>query len=125
MTRSVTFVPRSALLVAAGAAAGALARWQVAEWVGTDPGRLPWETVLVNLIGCLLIGLAAARLEPGSDRWLIGVTGVLGGFTTFSAFANETRSLLDADRTGIALAYLAITLVGGLVAVAAGRRVRA
>lgn len=125
MTRSATFVPRSAMLVAVGAAAGALARWQIAEWIGTDPGQLPWETMLVNLVGCLLIGIAAARVEPGSDQWLAGVTGVLGGFTTFSAFANETRSLLDADRAGTAFVYVAATLAGGLGAVALGRRVGA
>ncbi|CAE7939395.1 crcB2, partial [Symbiodinium sp. KB8] len=98
---------------------------QIAEWIGTEPGRLPWETLLVNLTGCLLIGLAASRIEPGSDRWLFGVTGLLGGFTTFSAFSNETRALLDTDRVGTAVAYVAVTLAGGLLAVAAGRRVGA
>lgn len=123
MARLETFSARSAMLVAAGAAVGALGRWQIAEWWGTAPATMPWETVLVNLVGCLLIGIAASRIESGSDRWLAGVTGVLGGFTTFSAFANETRSLLAADRAGTALAYVALTLVGGLLAVAVGRRV--
>jgi CrcB protein len=113
------------MLVAVGAAAGALARWRVAELFDTDPGRLPWETLLVNMVGCLLIGVAAARVEPGSDRWLAGMTGVLGGFTTFSAFANETRTLLDADRAGTAFVYVGATLAGGLAAVALGRRVGA
>ncbi len=125
MDRSPAFEARSAGLVAVGAAAGALGRWQIAEWIGTEPGRLPWETLLVNLTGCLLIGLAASRIEPGSDRWLFGVTGLLGGFTTFSAFSNETRALLDTDRVGTAVAYVAVTLAGGLLAVAAGRRVGA
>lgn len=119
------FAARSAALVAVGAAVGALARWSLAEWFGTEPGRLPWETLLVNLLGCLAIGVGATRLEPGSDRWLVGVTGVLGGFTTFSAFANETRALLDTGRATTALAYVAATLAGGLVAVAAGRRLGA
>lgn len=125
MDRSPAFEARSAGLVAVGAAAGALGRWQIAEWIGTEPGRLPWETLLVNLIGCLLIGLAASGIEPGSDRWLFGVTGLLGGFTTFSTFSNETRALLDTDRVGTAVAYVAVTLAGGLLAVAAGRRVGA
>ena len=125
MGRSETLTTRSAMLVAAGAAVGALARWQVAEWFGTEPGHLPWETLLVNLVGCLVIGIAAARIEPASDRWFAGVTGVLGGFTTFSAFANETRSLFDADRAGTAVLYVGATLLGGLAAVAAGRRVAA
>lgn len=120
-----TLSARSALLVAAGAAVGALGRWQIAEWFGSEPGAVPWETLLVNLVGCLVIGVAAARVEPGSDRWLAGVTGVLGGFTTFSAFADQTRALLAADRGATALAYVAATLVGGLLAVATGRRLGA
>ena len=123
MARFETLSLRSAMLVAVGAAVGALGRWQIAEWFATEPGTVPWETLLVNLVGCLVIGVAASRIEPGSDRWLAGVTGVLGGFTTFSAFANETRLLLDADRAGTALAYVAVTLIGGLLAVAAGRRI--
>lgn len=125
MTHSFAFDPPAAALVAIGAALGALGRWQIAEWIGIEPSRLPWETLVVNVVGCLLIGIAAARIAPGSGRWSFGVTGVLGGFTTFSAFSNETRALLDTDRVGTAVAYVAVTLAGGLLAVAAGRRVGA
>ena len=122
MDRSRPAPLRDTALVAAGAAVGALARWQIAELLDTEPGQLPWETLIVNLVGCALIGVAAARLRPGSASWLLAVTGLLGGFTTFSAFANETRSLLDAGRTEIAFGYVGVTLAGGLAAVAIGRR---
>ena len=119
MDRSSTLRP--AALVGAGAALGALARWSIAELIDADLARIPWETLLVNVVGCLAIGVAAMRLEPGSDRWAFLVTGVLGGFTTFSTFANETRVLIDDGRTTTAVCYVVITVLAGLAAVSLGR----
>ena len=112
---------RSLTIVAAGGAFGAGARWGVSEVVGTTTGGFPWATFTVNVVGCLLIGAATRRLVRGSDLWLGLVVGVLGGFTTFSAFAVETRGLVDAGRGGIALMYVGASLVVGLVAVDAVR----
>ena len=111
------------LLVGAGAAAGALVRWAVAEAIGLSPGRLPWATLLVNVVGCLLIGIAARRLAPATDAWFALVTGGLGGFTTWSTFANEVRVLNADGHPMLAVVYLAITLTAGLVAVEIGRGV--
>jgi len=108
---------RAYLLVSLGAVVGASARWAVGEALGSAPGDFPWATLLVNLLGCLLAGLAVRALVPGSDRWLAVVTGVLGGLTTFSAFAVETRALLDAGHPGQALAYVAVSVVGGMAAI--------
>ena len=90
-----------------------------------DPGGWPWATLIVNLVGCLAIGLAARKLARDTVAWAFVVTGVLGGFTTFSAFAVELNDLLDADRFGIAASYLALTLVGGYVATAIAEEPRA
>ncbi len=110
------------LLAALGGALGALARWGVAEALPRTDGGWPWATLLVNLTGCLLMGLllgalAARDPEPAWARPFLAV-GVLGGFTTFSAFAVEVVDLAGAG----ALGYLLASVVGGVLAVAAGIR---
>ncbi len=112
---------RSALLVAAGAAAGASMRWGLGGLIERSPDGFPWATLIVNLVGCLLAGVALRRLTRGSERWLTLVTGVLGGLTTFSAFSVETRALLDGGRAGMAFAYVAISVIGGVAAIEVGR----
>ena len=94
------------LAVAVGGAIGAGLRWAAgAAWVH-DRGGWPWATLIVNLIGCVAIGVAARRLRVGTVAWAFVVTGVLGGFTTFSSFAVEVDELIDADRAGVALGYV-------------------
>ncbi len=115
---------RAYVLVAVGGAVGAAARWVMGELLDHSPGDFPWATLLVNLAGCALIGLAARHLGRGTDRWMFLVTGVLGGLTTYSTFAAETRDLLAVQRPALALAYVAVSVVGGLVATEAVRRAR-
>lgn len=112
---------RALSIVATGGVVGAVGRWGVGELVGGTGSGFPWATFVVNVVGCLLIGLATRWLVRGSDAWLGLVVGVLGGFTTFSAFAVETRALLDDGRGGTALMYVGASLVAGLVAVDAVR----
>jgi CrcB protein len=118
--------PRVVAVVAGGGALGALARWAVAEALPHDAGRFPWDTFLTNVAGCFLIGVLmvlVVEIWPGKVlvRPFLG-TGILGGFTTFSTYAVDTRTMLAAGRAGLAAAYLAATLVLGLVAVVAGLR---
>ncbi|MFG0304600.1 MAG: fluoride efflux transporter FluC [Phycisphaerales bacterium JB040] len=89
-------------------------------------GLVPWATFGVNVVGCLLIGLLvpllAGQVEGGDHRMrLLLVVGVLGGFTTFSAFGHETVTLIQHGRTGIALGYVAASVVAGLAAVLLGQ----
>ncbi|SDD34850.1 CrcB protein [Geodermatophilus telluris] len=112
------------LLAALGGALGALARWGVAEALPRDDGGWPWATLLVNLSGCLLMGLLLGALagrspEPVWARPLLGV-GVLGGYTTYSAFAVEATDLADGGALLTAAAYVLASLTGGVLAVAAG-----
>lgn len=109
--------------VAVGGALGATARWAIGESWERDPGGWPWATLVVNLVGCVAIGFAARRVTRDTVAWAFVVTGLLGGFTTFSAFAVELNDLLDADRYGVGALYLSVTIVGGYVgtAIAAGR----
>ncbi|PSK93645.1 camphor resistance protein CrcB [Murinocardiopsis flavida] len=107
-------------LVAAGGALGALGRHAVAVALPHAPGEFGWATLVVNLSGCALIGVLMellAHRRPGSRliRPFFGA-GVLGGYTTFSAAVLDVTATASTDpRT--ALAYLAATLVGSLIAV--------
>lgn len=115
------------LYVAVGGAAGAVGRYSVGLLVygWFKHPALPYATIAVNILGCLLIGLLAgwaearpAALSQGMRLFLI--TGVLGGFTTFSAFGLETFELLRLARPGAALLYAAVQVLIGLAAVAIG-----
>ena len=108
-------------VVAVGGALGAAARHGAAlAWPRTDLG-FPGSTFVVNATGCLLLGLLMAfvvEVRPSSRyvRPLLGV-GVLGGYTTFSTYALETRALFAAGAEQAALLYLGGSLVAGLAAV--------
>ncbi len=100
------------LLVALGGALGSVARYGVglaaARWLGLS---FPWGTLAVNVIGGLAIGVLAARVGPEQEsvRLLLGV-GLLGGFTTFSAFSLETVRLMQQAPAHAAL-YVAASLI--------------
>jgi CrcB protein len=112
--------------IAAGGALGALAREAVAEAIPRQGADVPWATLLTNITGCFLIGvLMVLVVERWPQRHLVRPffgTGILGGFTTFAAYAVESRVLLAAGHPVTAGAYVASTLVGGLVTVVAGLR---
>jgi CrcB protein len=112
----------SALAVAFGAAAGALARWQVGLWLNPRHASLPLGTLAVNVVGGLLIGMAMVLLaRPDQAAWrLLLVTGFLGGLTTFSAFSAESLHLLQRGDWGWALAHSLLHVVGALGAAALG-----
>ena len=115
--------------MALGGALGALARWLVGELLidATGSTGFPWGTLTVNVLGCALIGVLAPLLI-GRSAWLSGfaITGFLGGFTTYSAFAEETFLLLDrGDAGGVVLAagYVLATIAATAIAVSIGARV--
>jgi CrcB protein len=113
------FDPVVLVAIAVGGAIGATGRWATAELVDAAssphvPGTWPWATLAVNVIGCLLIGMAARTLSTGTVPWAFAVTGVLGGFTTFSALAVELNDLADAERLPLAVLYGAVTLAAGV-----------
>ncbi|MEI4271559.1 fluoride efflux transporter CrcB [Klenkia sp. LSe6-5] len=112
------------VVVALGGALGALGRWGVSLALPHAPGAWPWATVTVNLTGCLVIGALLAVLMarwPGHP-WLrpFLATGVLGGYTTFSAFAVDAVQLVEAGRVAAASGYVLVSVVGGLGAVVLG-----
>lgn len=111
-------------VIAAGGVTGSLARYALARAWPAPAGGVPWATLGTNVAGCLLIGVlmvlitevwAAHRLI----RPFLGV-GLLGGFTTFSAYAEQSRALLAAGRGATGLGYAAGTLAAALCAVQVG-----
>lgn len=107
-------------MIALGGALGALARYGLAIVLPAEPGRFPWATFLTNVVGGLLIGILVVLLteirqaHPLARPFL--VTGILGGFTTFSTYAVDVQHLLAAHAIGTALVYLFGTLVCALLA---------
>jgi CrcB protein len=111
---------RRILLVAAGGTAGTAARLGLGLML-PDVGGFPVAVLVANVVGALLIGLLAARLPATAELRLALGTGVLGGFTTYSAFMTGTLSLW-ADAPVIAVAYAVGSLTLGLAAAALGLR---
>lgn len=117
------------LLVALGGAIGSMARFKVGTIAAQHAAAsgFPWGTLAVNLAGCCAIGLLAGYAERASwistDARLFLMTGVLGGFTTFSAFGLETVSLLRRGDVVLAGGYVTLSVVGGLLAVGVGAAV--
>ncbi len=111
-------------LIAGGGAIGTLARYGLQQAWPHQPGQFPWATFLVNVSGCLLIGVLMTligHLWPRQRllRPFFGV-GVLGGFTTFSTYALDIQQALGATAAATALLYLAGTVLSALLAVWAG-----
>ena len=116
----------NAALVGAGGFIGALARYGVNSLTHRSAALagFPYGTLIVNMLGCLLIGVAVGLIESreglGTDFRLFAVVGLLGGFTTWSAFGFETFSLIrDADYLK-ASANIVLQVVLGLALVWAG-----
>ena len=109
---------RLTLAVAAGGAIGAVARYGVGAWV-PDSAHFPWTTLTINVVGSFLLALLpAVAFVRRSAAWTAALgPGLLGGFTTLSAYAEQTRALLADDRAVMAGAYVLATLAACLVAV--------
>lgn len=107
------------LLVAIGGAAGSVLRYLTSvaalEWLGA---AFPWGTLAVNAIGSFVIGAMAGAGVEGNARFLL-VTGLLGGFTTFSAFSLETTMLWERAPV-LSVAYVAASIALGAACCVAG-----
>ena len=111
------------LLVFVGGGIGALLRFAVGRAAILHGYTAPLATLAVNVAGCLAMGLLAGWFTSrgGSEPWRIFLlTGVLGGFTTFSAFGLDALTLTQRGAYGAALAYVAASVFISLGAVAAG-----
>lgn len=116
------------LLVGIGGFFGSIARYKLGGFVlhRSEGWNFPLSNFLINIIGCLAIGVLAALVEKhdlfSSSSRLFLFTGLLGGFTTFSAFAYEDVFLLRRGLTHAAFIYIFLSVLGGLAAVWIGLR---
>jgi CrcB protein len=116
------------LLVGAGGFLGAVARYLLGGWIlhHSMAAKFPWGTFAVNLLGCLVIGVLSGVAERfdtfGHGARLFLFTGLLGGFTTFSAFGLETIFLMRRGEWFFAALYVGASVVLCLFAVSLGWR---
>lgn len=109
------------LLIGTGGFFGAISRYYVSQLF--HESRLHYGTLVVNLVGCLLVGIAFGFLSRGAiskPSQLILITGFLGGFTTFSAFGLDTLKMIHDGSFSTALLYVAVSTIAGAALVAAG-----
>jgi CrcB protein len=114
---------KSILAVSIGAALGALLRWVLSEWLNASFPAIPPGTLLSNLIGGYIVGIAIAAFATSSlpPEWrLLVITGFCGGLTTFSTFSAELVVQLQQGRALWAAAAAAVHLVGSVVMTFAG-----
>jgi fluoride exporter len=109
---------KNLLLVGLGGGIGSMLRYGTSLLI--KPKLFPFATLSVNIIGCFIIGLVFAfsiKEEGISDSWkLFLATGICGGFTTFSAFSLESMGLLQSGKTGLALTYIIVSILLGIIA---------
>lgn len=104
--------------IASGGVLGALVRWAIADVFAT--GSFPWATLIVNLVGCGLLGVLTGRDWSLRTRAALGV-GFCGGLTTFSTFGVEAAMMLDDGQLARTAVYIAASVIGGLAAFVVGR----
>ena len=110
------------LMVAAGGAAGSIARYGVATWMTRWNGTpVPYATAIVNVVGCAIAGLllglvAGSRLALSADQRALIFSGLLGGLTTFSGVGIDTLALLQEGRGTAAMVNVAAQVLIGLAA---------
>jgi len=113
------------LVVGLGGFVGAVLRYAVSGWINAHVRAFPLGTLVVNALGCLLIGVLMGAVDAGRelpDAWrFFLVLGLLGAFTTFSTFGYEAVELIRAERLGAAVLSIAANVVVGIVAVVVGR----
>lgn len=112
---------RELAAVFVGGALGTVARAALETFAAPDPGRWPWPTFVVNIVGAFLLGYFVTRLLerlPVSSyrRPLLG-TGFCGGLTTFSTMQVEVLKMIEHQHYGLALGYTSASIVAGLLAV--------
>ncbi|WP_374407422.1 fluoride efflux transporter CrcB [Hydrogenophaga sp.] len=106
------------IAICLGASVGALSRWQLSLWLNQGHALLPWGTLIANLAGGWLIGVAVVFFQSQTQldpAWRLAlVTGFLGALTTFSTFSAEVVSMLQHARYALALGTTSLHVLGSL-----------
>jgi CrcB protein len=116
------------LLVGLGGSLGSIARYLTQKWFLANYAQaFPWGTFAVNVTGCFLIGLLWGfnfKSFESNENWkLFLMTGLCGGFTTFSAFTLEGINLLKEQKLTLFFSYVAASIILGLLATYLGMRI--
>lgn len=119
---------KNLLLIGLGGGLGSIARYLCQRWFMLHyPHSFPWGTFAVNVTGCFLIGLfwgLAFKSFAENESWkLLLMTGLCGGFTTFSAFTLEGIGLIKEQKQGLFILYIAGSVIAGLLATYAGMKI--
>ena len=115
---------RNIIAVGAGSFIGGIARYLVSLAMKGISKGFPWATLLVNLLGCLIIGLLwgfLSRNASESTSWGLFLTvGLCGGFTTFSTFSKEALTMLQTGQIWGFASYITLSILAGIALVAIG-----
>ena len=115
---------RKRIAVGAGSFIGGIARYLVSLGMKGISKGFPWATLLVNLLGCLIIGVLwgfLSRNAAENTSWGLFLTaGLCGGFTTFSTFSKEALTMLQTGQIWGFASYIAISILAGIALVALG-----
>jgi CrcB protein len=115
------------LAIAIGGFIGSVLRYGVVNWLSMEGTSFPWGTFSVNVAGCLLLGwflTVSATSKKISNTIRAGIgTGLIGSFTTFSAFSAETMLLMQAGKTATAFTYVILSTFAGVTFAAIGSRI--
>ena len=116
---------KSLLIVGTGSFIGGAMRYLLSTLMKNVCGQgFPWGTLMVNLLGCFLFGMLFAVFGKSNATdntlYLLLTTGICGGFTTFSTFANESVQMLQQGNTWGFVGYVATSVVAGLALIALG-----
>ena len=116
---------KTLLIVALGGGVGSAVRYLVSSLISekVTQGVFPWGTFVVNVAGCFIVGLLYGLLEGESSHStrLLLMTGFCGGFTTFSAFVNESLCMTDAKAYMVMVLYITLSIAVGLLLCYVGR----
>lgn len=119
---------KNILLIGLGGGIGSIARYLCQRWFAHNYiSSFPWGTFSVNIVGCFLIGIfwgITFKSFDSNESWkLFLMTGLCGGFTTFSAYSLEGIGLLKEQKLGLFFTYIAASVVLGLLATYAGMKI--
>ena len=120
----ISDIIRNTIFIGCGSFIGGAARYIISVAMKAMSKGFPWGTLIVNLVGCLVIGLLwgfFSKNSSESSSWaLFMIVGICGGVTTFSTFSKEALMMLQAGNFISLLAYVTISVIAGIALVAAG-----